>query len=89
VVVGPVNAVATPALYAKQQASVDCPPGTFALGGGGIVVGADADQDVTIWASQPINISPPTGWFVAAEQGAAGVPANPTWSVTPYVVCST
>jgi hypothetical protein len=80
--------VTLPGQFSTQTAEASCPTGTFAFGGGGIVTGANASQAVTMWESQPVGSSPPTGWRVGFEQGVAASP-NPTWSVTAYVVCST
>jgi hypothetical protein len=76
---------ATPlAVGAAQTASVSCPGGTFATGGGGITTHSGGTIVVALTKSNPTG-NPPTGWTVSAEI-AVSVLGSAT--VQAYAVCA-
>jgi hypothetical protein len=76
--------VSSPGSNATLLVSVSCPTGHLALGGGGIINGATAAQQVSLTRSIPSG-NPATGWSVQAEQTNTG---TTVWTLVAEVVCT-
>ena len=70
---------------ATLVASVSCPTGSIALGGGANITGATPGENVSLNRSIPTGSAPPTGWQAQGEQGSNGATG---WQVVVEVVCS-
>jgi hypothetical protein len=70
---------------ANKSATIECPKGKEAIGGGARLEGELAE--VALTASYPIsNGSSRTGWSAIAHETGPGQPGN--WSVVAFVVCA-
>jgi hypothetical protein len=75
-----------PTSQAEASATVSCPAGELALGGGAEVLNAPANQAVSIIQSVPNpTTGSPTGWTGSAEQNQGG---NTVWLIRVWVICT-